>query len=306
MSGVDLIEQMRTLVCIADAGSLSAAGRILRRSVPAVSRQLRALERDLGCTLVSRTTRRLALTEAGERFLERCRRVLREVEEARACASPSHAIGGSLVATAPVTLGLGMVSPALPALAARHPALVIDLRLEDRAAQFVGEGVDVAFRASAAPPDSTAIIAHRLWSWRRVAVASPTYLRRRGTPASPEAITAHAGLMHVPGDGGLGRWHFAREGKHLTVEPRSVARSSTLQVLLDGARAGMGLALLPDWLVAADLHAGHLRAVLSGWETELVVLSALHSVDLRGSTTVRAFVQHFREAFSRVPPAPAS
>jgi DNA-binding transcriptional LysR family regulator len=290
---------MRTAVCIADTGSLSAAGRVLRRSVPAVSRQLAALERELGCTLFSRGTRRLAVTETGARYLERCRRVLREVEEARASVSPSRAVAGTLVASAPVTLGLALLSRELPALAARHPALVVDLRLDDRAAQLLGEGVDVAFRAALAPPDSASLVAHRLWSWRRVCVASPAYLRRRGTPTSPQAIAAHAGLVHVPGDGGLGRWHFARGGRPHSVEPHAVARSTAFQVLLEGARAGMGLALLPEWLVAADLREGRLREVLAGWETETVVLSALHRVDLRGSATVRAFVEHFREVFGR-------
>jgi DNA-binding transcriptional LysR family regulator len=296
---VDLLEQMRTAVCIADAGSLSAAGRILRRSVPAVSRQLQALERDLGAALFSRSTRRLAVTDAGARYLAHCHRVLREVEEARASVAPGRAVAGTLVASAPVTLGLALLSRELPALADRHPALLVDLRLEDRAAQLVGEGVDVAFRAALAPPDSASVVAHRLWSWRRTCVASPAYLRRRGNPASPEAIATHAGLVHVPGDGSLGRWHFAREGRRLAVEPRAVARSTTFQVLLDGARAGMGLALLPAWLVAADLAQGRLRAVLAGWETETVVLSALHRLELRGSPTVRAFVEHFREAFAR-------
>jgi DNA-binding transcriptional LysR family regulator len=154
---MDLVEQMQTYVRIVDAGSLSSAARGRRLSLAAVSRQLDALERDLGTTLVVRTTRRLQITPAGRRWYEHCQRLLRQLEVARGDVAEDGELRGTLAISAPITLGASYVVPRLAALAHAHPKLEIDLRLQDHVIDLVGEGVDLAARGGVEPPDSASL-----------------------------------------------------------------------------------------------------------------------------------------------------
>jgi DNA-binding transcriptional LysR family regulator len=124
--------------------------------LPAVSRQLRALEVELGASLIVRSTRRLRVTDAGQGWYERCKRVLREIDEGGSAARRTKGVNGRLVVSAPLTFGASIIVPRLPKLSEQHPQLVIDLRLEDQLIDLVAEGVDAAVRAGSPPPDSTA------------------------------------------------------------------------------------------------------------------------------------------------------
>src|SRR5262249_52709031 len=157
--------------------------------------------------------RRLAVTDVGRSYYERCLRILREVEEAQALLRGDRSVRGLLSINAPVTLGLGRVVPALPPLMARHPGLRIDLRLEDRGVDLVEEGVELAIRTGFAPPDSASVVVHRLTTFRRVAVASPAYLRRHRAPADPAALARHDKLVHAQGAGAESAWRFLRDGE---------------------------------------------------------------------------------------------
>jgi DNA-binding transcriptional LysR family regulator len=192
---MDLIDQMQTYVRIVDAGSLSSAARGRRLSLAAVSRQLDALERDLGATLIVRSTRRLQVTLAGRRWYEHCQRLLRQLDAARGDVAEDAELRGTLAISAPITLGTSYVVPRLTALAKAHPKLEIDLRLQDHVVDLLGEGVDLAVRGGLAPPDSASVIAHRLTTFRRVAAASASYLRRAGTPRHPRELERHDGLV---------------------------------------------------------------------------------------------------------------
>lgn len=295
---MDLLAQMATFVRIVEAGSLSAAARRLRLSTPAVSRQLRALEDELGAQLVLRTTRRLTVTEVGRAYYERCVRILREVEEAQSSARRGDAVEGRLVVTASVTFGGLRVAPTLPSLLAAHPRLQIDLRLEDRVSDLIGEGIDVAIRASTLlSADSDALIAAPLLSVPRVTVASPGYLRRRGEPKEPAALARHDALVQIYGSGvPMTRWRFSRPPREETVQVREVLACNVLAVLRDAAVAGLGVALLPDWLAAPELAAGKLRPILPQWTGPSASMSALYRVELRGAPRVRTFVEHLRQA----------
>ena len=297
---MDLLSQMATFGRILEGGSLSAAARRLRLSTPAISRQLRALEEELGATLVLRTTRRLTVTEVGRAYYERCVQILREVEEAQAGARRRDAVEGRLVVAASVTFGGLRVAPTLPALLAAYPRLRVDLRLEDRLTDLVGDGVDVAIRATTLLPQaSDALIAVPLLTVPRVAVAAPSYLRRRGEPKEPAALARHDALVQVYGSGAPAtRWRFSRPPREETVSVREVLACNVLAVLRDAAVAGLGVALLPDWLVAPELAAGKLRAILPQWTTAGASVAALYRVELRGTPRVRAFVEHLRRALA--------
>lgn len=289
---MDLLAQMATFVSVVDGKSLSAAARAHRVSLPAVSRQLRALEEELGVSLIVRSTRRLHVTDAGRRWYEHCARVLREVEEARASVRGTKEVHGTLVVSASLTFGLVVVLPRLPKLAERHPQLSIHLRLEDHLVDLVGEGVDVAIRAGSPPPDSTAYVAHPLVTMDRVLVAAPRWLRKHGTPREPELLARRPCLVQITLAGAVIKWRLRREGgEERTIDVHGQLRSNAPVALRDLAIAGAGVAYLPDFLVAGDLAAGRLRRVLPEWSSPTWRAVAIHRAELRGVPRLRAFLE---------------
>lgn len=297
---VDLLEKMATFARIVEAGSLAAAARQLRVSPAAVSRQLAALEAKLGAPLILRTTRRFAVTELGREYYQRCRGILRAIDDAQALGRTHGAAQGLLTVSAPVTYGLARISPHVPALLTKHRGLEIDLRLEDRLVDLVGEGVDVAVRAGVQAPDSDALIAHPLDAYERVLVAAPAYVRRAGEPRGPEALVKHDVLLHLPGEGLPGTWRFRRHGEEVAVRVSASFRSNAPYALREAAVRGAGLALLPAWLVAAEVERGELRVLLPDWHTPVVTVSAIHRAELRGTPRVRVFIEHLRKAHGAI------
>ncbi len=281
---MDLVDQMTTFVRVVEAGSLSAAARRLSRSLAAVSRQLGALERELGAPLLVRSTRRMQITPAGQRWYQHCVRMLRELEEARLDVADTRKPAGRVVVSAPFTLGLWWVVPRLEQLARTHPGLDLDLRLEDQVVDLVGEGVDVAVRAGVALPDSTSIVATRVTEFRRVAVAAPSYLARRGTPKHPRELARHDGLVQTHS---FATWRFERGDESVEATPRVRMRCQAPQALREWALAGAGIALLPEWLVAGTRG---LQRLFEPWTTAPIRVWMLQRIELRGSARVRAVI----------------
>lgn len=296
---MDLLTQMSTFVKVVEVGKLSTAARRLRLSLPSVSRQISALEDEVGGPLLLRTTRTLTVTEGGRRYYEHCLRILREVEAAQHSVRAGNAVAGLLTVTAPVTFGLARLSPHLSNLIAAHPGLRVDLRLEDRIADLVSEGVDIAIRGGSQLPDSASLIAHTLISYQRVVVASPRYLRRRPDPKTPAELVHHDALIHLGASEIADRWHFSKDGVESAVELRGPMRTNAMYALRDSAVAGLGIALLPDWLVAEDVAAGRLKILLRGFSTRPTVVSAVHRTELRTSPRVKAFVDFFIKIYQR-------
>lgn len=291
---MDLLDQMATYVDIVDAGSLSAAARRKRLSLAAVSRQLGALEKELGAALILRTTRAMKVTDAGRLFYEHALRTLREIEAARATVRGSVAAAGTLRVSASFTVGLELLLESMPAIAEAHPALSIELRLEDHPSDLLRDGVDVAIRAGIAPPDSTSIIARELVRFTRWAVAAPRYLRARGTPRTVAALAKHAALVQLTNAGSLDAWTLGDE----TVRVQGPLRCTSPSAIRALALRGQGIALLPDWLVRDDVTAGRLKRVLADHVTPMVQLWALHRVELRDAPRVRVFLEHVSRAFA--------
>lgn len=295
---MDLLVQMRTFMRIVETGSLSVAARTLNLSLPAVSRQISALEKSLGAALLLRTTKNVSITEGGRRYYDRCLRVLREVEAAQSAVHSTDEVAGLLTVSAPVTLGLSRVAPHLPPLLAEHPELRVEMRFEDRLVDLVGEGVNVAIRGGAPIRDSAAIIARPLTTFARVVVASPDYLERHGEPNTPEMLAHHQVLVHLGASGPGEAWRFMREGMETTVEVRGPLRTNAPQALREAAIAGLGLALLPSWLVADDTAAGRLRVVLGAFLAAPVVVSGVYGTEMRSSPRVKAFLDHLVAAYA--------
>ncbi|HEX4515597.1 MAG TPA: LysR family transcriptional regulator [Polyangiaceae bacterium] len=293
---MDLLDKMATYVRVLEAGSFSAAAKQLRISSAAVSRQIATLEGEVGVTLLMRSTRRMNVTPDGRLYYERCLRVLREVEEAQLVGRDDK-VEGLLQITAPVTYGLERVVPEMRPLMAKHPGLRIDLRLEDRLLDLALEGVDVGIRVGSTPLQSTELVAHKISSFRRVLVASPQYLKRKGEPKTPEALAKHDTLSYVGGDIS-DRWSLTSSEREAHVRVNVVFRCTALRAVGELCVQGGGIALLPDWLVAEDVKRRSLKPVLASWTTEPVSVNVIHRVAHRGAPRVRALVEHLRAAVS--------
>jgi len=293
---MDLFARMLTFVRVVEAGSLSSASKQLHISVAAVSRQVAALERELGTMLVARTTRRMTVTTSGQEYYERCARILREVDEAQAVGRRA-ALEGSLRISLPVTVGFHSGAALFAPLIAKHPSLRLDLRFEDRLVDLVLEDIDVAIRVAALPPLSTEIVAHPLSRWARIVVASPTYVRRHGEPKTPAALGAHLSVSTVR-DAVTETWRLMNGSGAATVRMNVRCSCNAGNVLRDLAVQGVGVALFPKWFIAADLRERRLRHLLPGWETEPVVIHALYRAAHRNERRVRLLIDHLRAVYS--------
>ena len=287
---MDLLVQMETFVRVVEGRSLSAAARALNLSLPAVSRQLRALETELGTSLIARSTRKINVTDAGREWYAHCIRVLRDVELAKASVRGGSQVRGTLVVSTSLTFGSTFVLPRLGALRVRYPELAVELRLEDRLVDLIGEGVDVALRAGPPPPDSTAFMARRLATMHRVLVASPRWLRKHGRVREPEQLAGTDCLVQVALGGETVRWMLRRGEEQRTITVRGHIRTNAPLALRTLAVDGLGVALLPDWLVEDDIAADRLRRILPEWSSAPLTAWAIHRAELRGNPRLAAFL----------------
>lgn len=278
---------------VVEAMSFTAAARRLELSKSVVSARISALEERLGVRLLHRTTRRLALTDDGVRFHDRCARLAAEADEAVAAAQ-GDAVRGLLRLTAPEGFAQRHLVPPLAAFVERHPDIRLDLSITDRKVDLVGEGYDVAVRIAARLADSS-LVARRLRSDRIVLCAAPAYLARRGTPRAPAELVQHTCLRYSRQ---RPREEWAFEGLAVTVDGPLAASSGTL--LREAAIAGVGIAVLPESEIADELAAGRLVTLLDGAlrAADLGVF-ALHAP--RPPARVRALVDHLAACFSNRP-----
>lgn len=293
---VDVFQQMTTFVRIADAGSISKAARSLRLSVAMASRQLRALEEELGVELMRRTTRRIDLTEAGEELLVRARALLADLDEAREAVRPGCGVAGLLVVSLPVSLGLAQLGPLFPPFLERHPRLKLDLRFEDHRVDLLGDGVDIAIRAGLSPPDSSFIVMRRLATFERVLCAAPSFLRRAGPVDTVEALGRLPCVMLGPAPT---RWSFETPGGLTTVDVDGCVRTNNMLAVRDAAIAGVGVAQLSLWLVADDLRRRRLVRVLEGAVLPAVEVYGLFHRGSRGSAKIRALLDYLAAELPR-------
>jgi DNA-binding transcriptional LysR family regulator len=260
---MDRLEAMATLVRVADAGSLTAAAKAMRQPLPSVSRRIAELEARLGAKLLIRTTRRLALTEAGAVYVAACRRILDEVEEAeRAAASEFQTPRGELVVAAPVVLGRQYVAPILTEFLALFPEIGVRLLLSDRNADLVEDHIDAAVRLGALA--DSALLVRRLGEVRRIVCASPGYLARAGTPDTPEALRAHA-LIVFDAPGAALPWRFGAAGAEV-VNARARLTVNTAEAALDAALAGAGITRILSYQASTEVAEGRLVRLLPAFE----------------------------------------
>jgi DNA-binding transcriptional LysR family regulator len=293
---MDFLGAMTTFLRVVDAGSLSKAAHALDVTPAAVSRQLSALEEELGVALLVRTTRRVIVTEEGRRFYEHAERTVAEAEEARASVRANRAVSGLVTLSVPTAIGLGVLDVSIAGLVATNPGLRVDLRLEDHPVDLLGDGIDIAVRAGLVPPDTTTLAAQPIAEVERVVVAAPSYLKKRGEPARPSDLARHDVLVHLHAGADVGVWTLAADEGEVRVEVRGPIRVNALEALRNAAVAGAGIALLPRFIVAEDLTAKRLRLLpLSGARPRSQQIYALVRAGARSAARVRLLLDHLRE-----------
>jgi DNA-binding transcriptional LysR family regulator len=273
---MDRFDELHIFVAILDAGSLSGAARRLRRSAPAVTRALAALEERVGARLVERTTRRLAPTDAGLRLAEMARRVLADYDDA-VREDDKGPLRGRLRITVPTVFGRRHVAPAMIDFLDLHPALQVELVFNDRNLDLIEHGLDLAVRIGPLP--DTGMMARQVGQVRRVLVASPAYLARRGSPASPRALEAHDIIFSEQRMGT--EWRFLDGGRDFAVRlaPRLIVNE--IDTMLLAVLAGRGIGRPLSYQVAGQLADGSLVRLLPEYElapqpVQLLVPSARH------------------------------
>lgn len=266
---------MRLFVSVGEAGSLSAAARRLRTPLPTLSRKLAQLEAHLGVRLVTRTTRRFALTEAGGRYLGSCRRLLADVDEAeRLAAGEYEAPRGRLLVTAPIVFGRLHVLPVVMEFLSTYPEVDLRLSLVDRIVDLGEENLDVGVRIGVLPDSS--LIAARVGAVKLITCATPDHLKANGTPRAPGDLAR----LHCIGSANLAppdQWTFHDKGQPITVAIRARLTVTTAEAALDAAIAGLGITRLLSYQAAEAIRARKLTRILRHFEPPELPVHLVHS-----------------------------
>ena len=285
---------MAAFVAVVDETGFAAAARALHVSPPVVTRAVAELERQLGVRLLTRTTRVVRATEAGTRYAEDCRRVLAAIKEADEAAGGAHAAPrGQLTITAPVLFGRLYLMPLVAGYVERHPDVNVACWFLDRVVNLVDEGVDLALRIGELPDSS--LQATRVGQVRRVVCASPGYLKRHGTPQSPQDLTRHT-IVAASGVSPSPEWRFTHEGRPRVVKISPRITTTSNDSALAAALAGVGLTRLLSYQVANEVKAGRLRIVLADHEPTPLPVQVVHREGRHASPKVRAFLDLTVEA----------
>lgn len=299
---MDNINEMQVFARVVDAGGFSSAARSLNLSPSAVSKQITRLEDRLGVRLLTRTTRRLNLTEEGDAFYHRVKRILSDIEEAEQAVSLSKtAPRGHLRVTSSVAFGETQLAPIMPEFLDRYPEVTLELNLSDGVVDLVEEGMDVAVRQGKL--SNSAMVARKLAENRRRIVAAPAYVERFGTPQEPDDLH-HYNCICLSGHPHLNEWPFRMpDGRRMTVRAAGNILVNNGQTMYDLLLSGLGIARAAEFLVGEDLKSGRLVEVLPDFlEDEMSPIHAVYPDPRHLSPKTRAFIDYLVEKLTPVPP----
>jgi DNA-binding transcriptional LysR family regulator len=298
---LDRITGLQVFAKVASLGSFTAAARALGMSQSMATKHVDAIENRLGTKLLHRTTRRLSLTEAGQRYLESAERILAEMEEAEQAAAETVEPRGTLRVAGPLSFGFREIAPALADFARLYPRVKVDFGLSDRIVDLVEEGWDLAIRI-AALKDST-LVARKLAPIRVMLCAAPAYLERHGTPRTVADLKDHNCLGYtLPSAANAGRWLFGTDAP-IVAEVSGNLVASNGDALRVAALAGQGIIYQPTFLVADDLRAGRLKALALDHPVPAFGNAyAVYPPSRHVPTKVRRFIDFLAERWAGVPP----
>ncbi len=295
---MDSVAGMRILVRVVDSGSFSAAARQLDVAPSSVSRQINELEEDLGARLFARTTRKLSLTEAGQLYYERVPSIINDVDEAKLALSQLGAPSGILRVTVPSGIGRELVISAVPAFLDTYPAIKIVLSMSDRMVDIVDAGIDVAIRVGRQQDSS--FKARKIAESRRVVCGSPAYLKKAGTPKTPEDLENH-NCITWRDHPGHNTWTFRRPDGISKVRVSGSFFAKNADAIVAATVAGLGLSLLPDCNMGTELRQKQLRIVLKDYDAIPAASPgyAVHAHQRHIPPKIRVFVDFLIETFAK-------
>lgn len=285
---MDRFAAMNTFVCVVETGSFSAAARRLNIGQPAVSKTVAQIEEQLGVSLLTRSTRGLAPTEAGQLYFERAKRALEEADEAELAArGVAVGLSGCLRVSAAVTFARLHILPKLPQFLAEHPDLEVDVILDDRNIDLIEHGIDVALRMGSLHDSS--MTARKIGQSQRMVVATPAYLAKAGTPSTPAELISHQVVIYSQGGGGRS-WSFRQGSSEASVVVNGRVRVSAAEGVRAAVLADIGLAVSSEWMFSGELANGKVVPVLSDWQLTPVDLWAVFPGGRMANAKARAFV----------------
>lgn len=288
------LEDLQTFVEVADAGGVSAAARRLGLSKSIVSRRLLRIEAELGVHLLARTTRGAALTEAGATFRDHAARAGAEIEAAREAILPDGDLRGRLRVAMPLSFGPTHFAPVLAEMAHRHPRLQIQASYSDRFIDLIAEGFDCAIRVGYLPDSD--LVARRIGPIYGRLLASPDYIRKHGTPETPEDIADHQALMQ-----GTEAWQFMDGGRIVTVRPQGRFKADNATALAAAAVAGLGIAWLPDCITYPHVASGALVPIMTDHPPPPAAAWGIRPPGQHPARKVRVLTEMLIGAFERNP-----
>ena len=290
-------EDVKTFLAIAEAGGLSRAAHRLVTSKSVVSRRLARLEDDLGTRLLTRSSRGVVVTEAGEALRLRARSAFDELDGALLdAARREEELTGLLRITAPIAFGISHLAPMLAALMDAHPRLRLDLSLSDHRADILADGFDVAVRMGSLPDSS--LVARRIGPLRLAVLASPAYLARRGTPTRPRDLAEHDCIVYTVPDGDI--WRFREGSRFTSVRVTGRFRSDSPEAMRAAAVAGHGIAGLPTFMLGTAIADGTLVPILTAFPIAEAGLYAIRPPGAAPAKT-RAFIEALVARFGPEP-----
>ncbi len=296
---MDLVRWMETFIAASSSRSLSEVGRDHGLTPSAVSKQIAALEQQLNVKLISRTTRGLSLTSAGEAFLPRAVKIVEDISDAmNDVRGTSLSPRGTLTIAAPVAFGRLHIAPAIPKFLLQYPDIRVNFGLFDRQVDPAASGVDIAFRMGHLKDSS--FVAAKLASTRRVLCATPAYLERNGWPSSPDDLVHHACLVHTI-FAARNTWYFKRGSEVRAVPVKGRMSANNSEALFLAAQQGLGIALLGSWAITEQLKSGALVDLLPDWSGQIARdtrdVYAVYQRSQHGSQLYRIFIDFMRNHF---------
>jgi DNA-binding transcriptional LysR family regulator len=285
---------------VAAEGSFARAAEELSLSQATVSKAITRLEKRMKTGLLHRTSRRMSLTESGQAALERASKILEEAEAVEAeLADQAASLCGIVRLSAPMSFGLSHLAPALPAFMTQHPEVSLDIEFSDELIDLVANRFDMALRISSLADSS--LLARRLCAVRVLLVGAPAYFDRYGRPSHPRDLSSHRALQYAYSRNGASwRFRHARHGE-FTQAMSTPLRVNNAEGLVPALRAGLGLALQPEFLAWQDLQSGALETVMDDWHVEPIALHIVTPPGRRRPARVQALMGYLAEHFTNVP-----
>lgn len=286
---MDRLGAMETFVRVVETKSFSAAARDLKVGQPAVSKSIAQLEERFGVRLVTRSTRGLTMTEAGQHFYERARKIVDDAHDADVAVSgTSGGVSGRLRVSAGVTISRLHIVPQLPGFLDQHPRLSLDLLLSDRPGDLIQEGVDVCLRTGVL--DASSVIARKIATCRRLVIGTPAFFERSGVPETPTDLARLAAVIYTMERARGGEVYGFRQGEsEVDVRLSGPLRVSAAEAVRAAVLSGLGYAIASEWMFAPELATGAVRVVLADWRLPPLDCWALFPAGRLMTAKARAF-----------------